>query len=343
MTQDVAEDPSEGSGFAGRVRCDPLWERSVEATDFELALLARPELQRLAGLAHQGASARATGCLDTRLDHTLGVWTLIASLCPDDAPLRVAALVHEVGHAPYSRALEGLGGLDHHRTLHTMVTAGDLGRALEGAGFSPLAIPRVANGEIATPLCSADGSLNADGLDSSVRAARCRRTRSESLPPDARWLLERVEADADGLAFAPEAAAIVARLVLEEAEFRLSALDVGARVWLAELVARLLDDGTLERGDLAALREDELDRMLAAHPATRLEFAAVAEGRARFEPASGASARWDVTARPGYLSRPRVRAAGGGDWQERIARAYAPVLVERLVRVDLVRTEDGLP
>jgi uncharacterized protein len=37
-----------------------------------------------------------------------------ARLAPDNVDLRLAALLHDIGHLPLSHTLEGLSGLDHH-------------------------------------------------------------------------------------------------------------------------------------------------------------------------------------------------------------------------------------
>jgi len=53
-------------------------------------------------------------CENNRLQHTLGVFSLVAHFCPENVLLRAAALLHDVGHAPFSHALERLDGVDHH-------------------------------------------------------------------------------------------------------------------------------------------------------------------------------------------------------------------------------------
>ncbi|QRN80076.1 MAG: HD domain-containing protein, partial [Nocardiopsis sp. BM-2018] len=113
---------------------DPVWGRVTRVEPLERALLERPELRRLAGLHHHGAAGRVLGWATTRWEHTLGVWTVVATLCPDDVALRLAALLHDVGHAPYSHALEPLGGIDHHFVCMEALERGPLGAWLRGAG-----------------------------------------------------------------------------------------------------------------------------------------------------------------------------------------------------------------
>ncbi len=93
---------------------DPLWRIPVRLRPVEVALLCTAPLRRLYFVAHRGASSLSTVQSYSRLEHSLGVLALVAHFRPDDAPLRVAALVHDIGHLPLSHTFEGIHGLDHH-------------------------------------------------------------------------------------------------------------------------------------------------------------------------------------------------------------------------------------
>ncbi|WP_172194342.1 HD domain-containing protein [Saccharibacillus qingshengii] len=97
------------------VLLDPLWGTATELSAVEAALLRTPALRRLHYVRHAGPAALHTQHTSTRLQHTLGVFALIAHFAPDWSELRAAALLHDVGHGPFSHALEGIGGFDHHR------------------------------------------------------------------------------------------------------------------------------------------------------------------------------------------------------------------------------------
>jgi HD superfamily phosphohydrolase len=92
-----------------------------------LELLACPEVQRLRRIHQLGVSYLTyPGADHNRLAHSLGVLHLmqlalthLKSVCDDEqvnrarAPLLAAALVHDVGHGPFSHLFEPCLGIDH--------------------------------------------------------------------------------------------------------------------------------------------------------------------------------------------------------------------------------------
>jgi HD superfamily phosphohydrolase len=90
----------------GTIRIDP----------FLLQLVESPELQRLSGIKQLGFSYLVfPGANHTRLEHSLGTChvareiTRAVGLNTEDAQKVIAAaLLHDIGHGPYSHTLEGL-------------------------------------------------------------------------------------------------------------------------------------------------------------------------------------------------------------------------------------------
>ncbi|MFI5779789.1 HD domain-containing protein [Nocardia sp. NPDC051570] len=72
------------------------------------------ELRRLQFVVHAGAAASTTNQTYTRLEHSLGLLALVAHFAPHDEVARLAALLHDIGHLPFSHTFEGVAGLDHH-------------------------------------------------------------------------------------------------------------------------------------------------------------------------------------------------------------------------------------
>jgi hypothetical protein len=135
-----------------RVR-DPV-HNFISLRDLEVKLLATPLLQRLRGIRQLAmASLVYPGALHTRFDHTLGVCHVAGlmaeqlNLSPDQTELvRLAALLHDLGHGPFSHVSEHLLERYAERTklpasqktakIHELITAHliehdqDLGRLL---------------------------------------------------------------------------------------------------------------------------------------------------------------------------------------------------------------------
>lgn len=88
----------------------------VALTKDECALLDTPALQRLRGIRQLAmASLVYPGAVHSRFDHTLGVLHIAGQMCDrleiDDryAPtIRLAALLHDVGHGPFSHVSESV-------------------------------------------------------------------------------------------------------------------------------------------------------------------------------------------------------------------------------------------
>jgi len=159
---------------------DPLWN-NIRLDHAALAVVDTPAFQRLRYIRQLGhAFLVYPGATHTRFEHALGAYHLArrvlaqlddvlgrAAVSPEAAlHLRTAALLHDIGHYPFSHALEE-AGLPHHeelaaRHLATEELAGSLARMgvsaddllplIRGAGRAPL------SGIIS-------GSLDVDKLD----------------------------------------------------------------------------------------------------------------------------------------------------------------------------------
>lgn len=87
---------------------------SVKVEGLYLELLERPEMQRLHGVHQLGLAHYVfPGANHTRLEHSLGTYHVAMKMCdaldlPEDEERTVlaAALLHDVGHTPFSHTLE---------------------------------------------------------------------------------------------------------------------------------------------------------------------------------------------------------------------------------------------
>ena len=122
------------------------------------------------------------GATHTRFEHALGTHHLarrtLALLCESDeavaisekdqAIVRSAALLHDVGHYPFSHALEEIGALHHEDVARPLVTEGSVASLLieyigEGA---PMAVFNLISGRSSSPLQGLiSGSLDLDKIE----------------------------------------------------------------------------------------------------------------------------------------------------------------------------------
>lgn len=250
---------------AHRELWEPLWRVRVSLSDVEIELLRTPDLRRLHYLRHNGSAYVATAHTYSRLQHTLGVFALVAHLRPDDAALRVAALLHDVGHAPFSHTLETIEGVDHHTWTALRVRSSHIASILARHSMDLGHVLQLIAGDRPSLLRNTDGDLQCDHLDSFVRSAAARGI----LPWDPPWLLDRLVAEEARLRFDADAAEQLAELILEEAAFHLGATNLATGVALRELVRALIVRGHVTIEVLADMTDARLETFLLEHPVTR--------------------------------------------------------------------------
>jgi len=106
-----------GTGF--RIR-DPILG-DIKANSIELSIIETPEMQRLRRISQVGfASMVYPGATHTRFSHSLGTMELTKEIYQNlygnhDEELYLAAMLHDIGHAPFSHATD----LILNKYLHT--------------------------------------------------------------------------------------------------------------------------------------------------------------------------------------------------------------------------------
>lgn len=148
---------------------DPLYRKRSGLTPCEQEIVMHPAFRRLQRVAHYGAAARILPMTHTRFTHTVGVYTLAVHFRPEDWLLRLAALLHDVGHLPFSHSAERGLGVDHHTLTVRVLEEGGLNAILRKHGFDPAAVLAVIEGEPANPLVCGHDRLSLDHLDSWLR------------------------------------------------------------------------------------------------------------------------------------------------------------------------------
>ena len=162
------------------IRLDPLAERLVDT----------PAFQRLRHVRQLGwAFLVYPGATHSRFEHAVGAYHLagvaLARLdeagalqgigAAERAETRLAALLHDIGHYPFSHALEELGIANHEALGQALITTGQVADILAGA-LGPEAPGRIAaliRGASAAALQGLiSGSLDLDKLEYLRRDAR---------------------------------------------------------------------------------------------------------------------------------------------------------------------------
>lgn len=155
---------------------DPLWN-NIRLEPAALAVVDSPggAMQRLRYVRQLGhAFLVYPGATHSRFEHSLGAYHLARRALiqletgeADGLTIRLAALLHDVGHYPFSHALEE-AGLPRHEDLAArhLATSTPLAAAVEEVGASPAAILSLIQGTSRSPLAGiVSGPLDVDKLD----------------------------------------------------------------------------------------------------------------------------------------------------------------------------------
>jgi HD superfamily phosphohydrolase len=161
---------------------DPLWN-NIRVDALALRLVDTPVFQRLRYVRQLGLAYLVyPGATHTRFEHALGAYhlaRLTISLLDERGELdgvpveeraitQAAALLHDVGHYPFSHALEEIGALHHEEVATPLVLAGpvaDLLTGMLGPG-TPERVLALIRGTSDSPLQGlVSGSLDLDKIE----------------------------------------------------------------------------------------------------------------------------------------------------------------------------------
>jgi len=161
---------------------DPLWN-NIRVDALGMRLIDTPVFQRLRYVRQLGMAYLVyPGATHTRFEHAVGTYHLArralalfdesGALADVDARepalVRAAALLHDVGHYPFSHALEEIGALHHEEVARSLITGGLVADVLTASlGVdAPERILSLIRGCSASPLQRLiSGSLDLDKLD----------------------------------------------------------------------------------------------------------------------------------------------------------------------------------
>jgi HD superfamily phosphohydrolase len=161
---------------------DPLWN-NIRVDELTLMLVDTEVFQRLRYIRQLGLAYLVyPGATHSRFEHALGAYHLarntLALLAESDSEypvdpeeeciVRAAALLHDVGHYPFSHALEEIGQLNHEDVARPLITTGVVASILEReiAADAPERIFRLIRGTSDSPLQGLiSGSLDLDKIE----------------------------------------------------------------------------------------------------------------------------------------------------------------------------------
>jgi uncharacterized protein len=247
---------------------EPLWRLPIRLFDEEKALLRSIKVRRLHLVRHGSESYINSHHTFSRLQHTLGVFALTAHFEPDNRALRAAALLHDIGHAPFSHTLESLEGVDHHQWTREAVFSEEVVNILSHANIHTVEVMDYIDGSRRSMLRNKDGTLHADHLDSWVRSAFI----GGYMPISTGELLNEMNYRNGSLQFTPEAGKRVTELIWEEARMHASPANISINAMMRKLVRRLIIKGELEATKLPTMTDMHIEQLLRNDGCTREEY-----------------------------------------------------------------------
>jgi HD superfamily phosphohydrolase len=161
---------------------DPLWN-NIRLDPLAFELIDTPAFQRLRYVRQLGLAFLVyPGATHSRFEHALGTYHLArrtltlfeeqdeySRIGDDECQLiRIAALLHDIGHYPFSHALEEIGAMHHEVVARPLICDGEVADALrrELGANAPERIVELIRGESDSPLQGLiSGSIDLDKLD----------------------------------------------------------------------------------------------------------------------------------------------------------------------------------
>ena len=161
---------------------DPLWN-NIRVDELTLRLVDTEIFQRLRYVRQLGLAYLVyPGATHTRFEHALGTYHLargtLATMsereglgsadAEEQTIVRAAALLHDVGHYPFSHALEEIGQLNHEDVARPLITSGSLADILASAisRDAPRRVFDLVCGKSESPLQGLiSGSLDLDKIE----------------------------------------------------------------------------------------------------------------------------------------------------------------------------------
>ncbi|MDX8044439.1 HD domain-containing protein [Gracilibacillus sp. S3-1-1] len=234
---------------------EPLYP-SVQPFAWEIELFSSKPLRRLKQLAHFGGGSFVSPVVHSRFEHTVGVWKLTALFFPEDVELRVAALLHDVGHLPFSHAVEDTLGFNHHQLTEQYILEDEISTILAKANIKPKQIIKLLNEP--TSITGKDTILGIDHLDSFLRDTYMSGN-IEFLPAE---VLAKLTCGPAGIETDRETGNYLMKLIKDDHRLFLSPFMVAVDRLLAEAIKEHWQTNAMNKSDFARLIDADVIWML---------------------------------------------------------------------------------
>ncbi|MCJ8007817.1 HD domain-containing protein [Lederbergia wuyishanensis] len=243
---------------------EPLYPQ-MQMTEIEYELFQTSYVRRLKFLAHFGAGSLVTPVVHSRLEHTLGVWKLACYFFPENNKLRISAILHDIGHLPFSHAVEENLGFNHHHFTEKYISSFEIKDILSKYGYNPEEIIAYLNDS--SPLTGYDNVLGLDHLDSFFRDTYM--AGLASLKP--RDILKKLSCSEKGIVTDEETAMYLLELIATDHELFLSPHLLAVDKILSEAIRLHSREAETRLSDFVLLTDHEVITMLLKSSSKRVK------------------------------------------------------------------------
>lgn len=153
---------------------EPVYKIKVKPSEIENKIIETYWFQRLKYIHHAGVDFTFSYKTHTRYHHSLGVYSLATIFYPTNEVIRVSALLHDIGHLPFSHAVEdaykttGNKSIHHEFTKHILFKT-EISDLLRSRGISPRLVYDIIEGHVTSPIKPRNDILGMDLFDCFVR------------------------------------------------------------------------------------------------------------------------------------------------------------------------------
>ncbi|WP_416150692.1 HD domain-containing protein [Salipaludibacillus sp. HK11] len=240
-----------------RLFSEPLYPY-IKPNKLEIKLVQSKSLRRLKHLAHFGAGSLVSPVVHSRFEHTLGVWKLTAFYFPEDIELRVAALLHDIGHLPFSHSVEHTLKFNHHQLTEQYIIEDEISSILQQYYISPYKIIEILNES--SVITGKENILGIDHLDSFFRDTYMAGM-IETLPKD---LLHKIRCNSKGIDTDIETGHYLLQLILSDHKLFLSPQMIAVDRLLAEAIKLHWSADTINKDEFVRLTDSDVISILKA-------------------------------------------------------------------------------